>query len=280
MNARRMRSVLATFVFFPLASCSGLKNGSCGLGCASGDAHVSVTIFDTPPTGITVLSFSVPMLGISLTPSSGSAVSIYSPTAIVPTELTHLVTDSTVLATAAKVPAGTYTGINVTVGVSSGVFVNANPNQSTITWAGGSCVYGAICELPNGVAATVSIPLTLTLTANQNQWIGLDINLNNAITTSNGTTISIDFTQANIFAATTTPAVNLPAGTVDTTGDFVGIVTALTSSSITVSSGMTGQSTTAAIESATEIDDVPTNYTRRQLSRERPPSDLEPCCHS
>jgi hypothetical protein len=139
MNARRTRSVLATFVFFSFASCSGLKNGSCGLGCASGDAHVSVTIFDTPPTGITVLSFSVPVLGISLTPSSGSPVSIYTPTTIVPTALTHLVTDSTVLTTAAKVPAGTYTGINVTVGVSSGVFVNANPNQSTITRAALAC---------------------------------------------------------------------------------------------------------------------------------------------
>jgi len=99
----------------------------------------------------------------------------------------------------------------------------------------------------------------LTLKASQNQWIGLDVNLNNAITTTNNTTIGVDFTQPNTLSATTTPAVNMPTGTVDTVEDFVGVVTALSATSITLMSGMTGLSITAAINSSTEIDDIPTN---------------------
>jgi len=260
MNSKRSLLLLATVAFLPLASCSHLQSG-CSTGCTTGDANVTITLFDTPPAGVSVLSFSLPILGISLTPSSGSPVSIYSPTSIVPTELTRLQTDSTAIVTAVKVPAGTYTSINVTVGASSGVFINANPNQSTITGSGNlSCAYGKVCNLPTGAAATVNIPLSLTLTNNQNQWIGLDVNLNTAIITTNTTVISVDFTQPKVFTATTTPRTGIPAGSVDIVEDFTGNITAVSASSITVQSGMTGQSITAAVSSTTELNFVPAVY--------------------
>ena len=168
-NSRRLILLIVLISVLPLGTCSGLEGPGSGFGGGggTGNAKVSVTLFDTPPSGVTLLSFSLPIVGISLTPSSGSPVSVYSPTSIIPTELTHLQTDSAVIVTAASVPPGTYTSINVTVSASSGVFVNANPNRSTITWTGGSCAYSEVCNLPTGAATTASIPLSLTLTTNQ-----------------------------------------------------------------------------------------------------------------
>jgi hypothetical protein len=121
-------------------------------------------------------------------------------------------------------------------------------------------VYGKVCNLPTGAATTVNIPLKLTV-SNLNQWIGLNVNLNNAIVTTNNT-ISVDFTQPNVLTATTTPRVGTPVSATDSIEDFTGKITALTSSSITVQSGMTGQSITANVNSATEFDSVPTDYSK------------------
>ena len=251
---KKLRTFLVLAAVLPLASCSGPKSGGGGGGGGggTGNANVSVTLYDTPPKGVTLLSFSLPIVGISLTPASGSPVSIYSPTTPLPFELTRLETDSAAVVTAASVPAGTYTALSVTIGASSGVFVNYSGA------AIGSCAVGGVCNLPSGAATTVTVPLSLTLTSNQNQWIGLDVNLSNAIVTTGG--IGVDFTQAKTFAATTTVRTGLPTGAVDTIEDYIGTVTAVSSSSITVQSGMTGQSFTAAITASTEIDAAPSIY--------------------
>jgi Domain of unknown function (DUF5666) len=258
MNPKELILPMALIALLPMTSCSGLKNKTC-TDCTA-TPTVIVTLYDTPPTGVTLLSFSLPIAGISLSPSSGSPISIYSPTSLIPTELTRLQTDSALIVTAAKVPVDTYTSINVTVAASSGVFINANPNQATITGTNASCAYGNVCNLPTGAATTVNIPLKLTVT-NQNQWIGLDVNLNNAIITTNYT-VSVDFMQPNVFTATTTPRVGIPTGAVDTIEDFTGKVTGLTIGSIMVQSGMTGQSITAVINSNTQFDSAPADYSK------------------
>jgi Domain of unknown function (DUF4382) len=241
-----------------LASCTGTKS-TCTKNCTTGNATVNVTLFDTPPTGVTVLSFTLPIVGISLTPSTGSPVSIYSPTSIIPTEITHLQSDSTVITTGAAVAAGTYTSVNVTLGASSGVFIN--DSGSSITGGTPSpCPSFAVCQLPNGAATTVSIPVNLTLNPGQNQWIGLDINLSNAIRSPTTTSIGVDFTQAKTFTVNTTARVGIPSGSVDSIADFTGAVTAVSSSSITVQSSMTGQTITAAINSSTVFNSAPNTY--------------------
>jgi hypothetical protein len=209
-------------------------------------------MFDTPPTGVTLLSFSLPIVGISLTPTTGSDVSIYSPATVVPTEVTRLQTDSALIVAGVSVAAGTYTSINVTISAPSGIFINTS--GSTV----GACANGLVCGLVNGAATTVKVPISLTLTSGQNQWIGLNVKLNNAIVTTGG--IGIDFTQANVFSATTATRTGIPSGAVDTIEDFVGTVTAFSSgSSITVKSGISGQTVTAVLTSNTEYD-TPTTY--------------------
>ena len=198
MNCNKCLMLFVALAAVSLTSCSGLKSGGgiCTTNCPSGNAKVSVTMFDTPPTGVTLLSFSLPIVGISLTPTTGSDVSIYSPATVVPTEVTRLQTDSAAIVTGVSVAAGTYTSINITISAPSGIFINTSGSLI------GACANGLVCGLPNGAATTVKVPISLTLTSGQNQWIGLNVKLNNAIVTTGG--ISIDFTQANVFSATTT----------------------------------------------------------------------------
>lgn len=249
-----LRILLPSFaaVIF-LSSCSGQKSTPCTVNCGgSGNASLTISVYDTPPTGVAVLSFTLPIAGISLTPTTGSPVAV--PTLVSSVEVTRLQTDSDIIASAAAVPAGTYTAINVTIGpttASANAFINSS--TSTINYGASTCLPGAVCRLPVGAITTVTIPLSLTLTANQNQWIGLDFNLNNAITTAGG--ISVDLTQANVLKATTTPRINTPSGAVDTLDDFTGLVTAYTSgSTISVKSNVRG-TLTAAITSSTTYDD-------------------------
>jgi Domain of unknown function (DUF4382) len=243
MKSKAFTLLLLSGVLFTLTSCSGVKN-ACTSCTPTGNATLNLTLSDTPPTGVNIISFTMPIVGISLTPSTGSPVSVFSSGTF---ELTHLQSDSDPIAVGVSVPAGSYTSVNVTLGTSTGIFVNAS--GATI----GTCVVNALCTLPNGAATTISIPVTLTLTANQVSWIGLDVNLNNVITTSNG--ISIDFTQTGVMTALTTPRTNIPSGDVDSIDDWTGLVTAYTSgSSITVKSGTRG-TMVATITSATTYDD-------------------------
>lgn len=243
-----------------LASCSGL-NSTCTTNCTNGSAKVTLTLFDTPPTGTTVLSFSLPIVGISLTPQSGSPVSLYSPSSVTPTEITRLQSDSALIAGGVSVAAGTYTSLNVTIAATSGVFINSTNSTITYTLNGSTttCQAFGVCVLPAAPATTVAVPISLTLNGNATQWIGINVNLNNAILTTGG--ISVDFTQPNVLTATTTTRTGLPSGAVDTIEDFTGKVTALSNSSITVQNAITGQSLTAGVVSgSTELDVAPGSY--------------------
>ena len=259
MNSKRALFLLGISAIFALTSCSGQKSSVCTTNCTtSGNASLTISLYDTPPTGTNVLSFTLPIVGITLTPSSGSPRSVTTVTSSV--EVTRLQSDSAVIADQASVPAADYTAISVTLGPTSStnnLFINTS--GSTITYGTHSCVNGAICALPVGAVFTISIPLTLNLSANQNQWIGLDFNLNKAITTSGG--ISVDFTQTGVLTATTTTRKGIPSGSVDTLEDFTGVVTAYTSgSSITVKSAIRGVSLTAVLSTSTEYDLAPSSY--------------------
>jgi hypothetical protein len=252
--------VLAICSMALLNSCSGLgSHGGCTTNCGGGTANVTISLYDTPPTGANVLSFVLPIAGISLTPSSGSKVDVA--TSVSSAEMTRLQTDSTVIVDQVAVAAGSYTAINVTVGPTSAtnnIFLNTS--GSTITSGSTACLTNTICNLPVGAISTISVPLSFTLTANGNQWIGLDFNLNKAITTPSANTIAVDFSQTGVLTATTTPRTGIPSGSVDTIEDYIGVVTTLSSSSISVQSAIRGTTLTAAVTSSTEIDLAPVNY--------------------
>jgi len=249
MNSRKYLVFVVLAAVLSLSSCSGVHN-RCVTNCnVGGKALLSVSISDTPPTNTTVLSFTLPIVGISLTPSSGSQVSVFSTGTAANFELTRLQSDSDVVVTNASVAAGTYTAINVTVGAATGTFIN---NSGA---AVGSCPAGSVCGIPSGVTTTITIPINLTLTSDAHQWLDLDFNYNNAIVTTGG--IGINMQQANVLTATTTVPTGVPSGDFANVDDFTGRVTAVSTSSITLSSAVRG-SLTATINSTTQVFDPQT----------------------
>jgi hypothetical protein len=240
-------AVLAAILF--LSSCSGTRN-RCVTNCGgNGNALVSVSISDAPPTNTTVVSFTLPIIGISLTSSSGSQVSVFSTGTAANFELTRLQSDSDVVVTNASVAAGTYTAVNVTVGAASGTFIN---NSGAAVGACAAASPFRVCAIPNGVTTTITAPINLTLTSNTHQWLDLDFNYNNAIVTTNG--IGINMQQANVLTAVTTVPTGVPSGNFANIDDFTGHVMAVSSSSITLSSTVRGN-LTATISSSTPVFD-------------------------
>jgi len=141
------RSVLSALcllfacVFF-IFSCGGSMNNP----LRPGASMLSVTVTDTPPTGVTVLSFEVSVTGATLNPGGVDLLAGRGPVRI---EVEQLETESAFLSTASVAP-GTYTSLNLTF---------ANPeltfkNGTTMTMAG--CAPGAVCEIkPSGTLTSM-----------------------------------------------------------------------------------------------------------------------------
>lgn len=249
MNSKQFLFVLGMVTLAALNSCSGLKT-PCTTNCGgSGNASLSITISDTTPTGASVVSFSLPIIGITLTPSSGSPVSVFSSSSGTAFELTRLQTDTNLIANNVSVAPGTYTAINVTVAAPSGVFLNTSSASM------GSCVASAVCAL-SGSAATITYTFSpsMTLTANANQWLDLDFNYNNAVVAGSSGALSIDLTQSGVMTATSTVPTGIASGAFANLDDYTGSVTAVSSSSVTVESSLRG-SATFTINSSTQVID-------------------------
>jgi hypothetical protein len=242
MNSRKYLVFAILAAILSLASCSGTKN-HCVTNCGGNGALLSVSISDTPPTNTTILSFTLPITGIKLTTSTGTDVSVFGSTANF--ELTRLQSDSDVVIANASVPAGTYTSLTVAFGTPSGVFINAS--GSTV----GSCAAGKVCGI-TGTFTSITVPINITLNSNANQWLDIDFNYNNAIDTSAG--IGINLGLANVLAVSTSTPIGVPSGDFANVDDFTGRVTAVSTSSITLSSTARG-SLTANINGSTKFFD-------------------------
>lgn len=246
-----MKRVLLSLSFlaavFLISSCSGLPNGStCTTGCTGGNANLTVTILDTPPAGANFLSFNLPIIGISLTSATtGSLVNVFSPTTIPSFDLVRLQSDSALLGTF-QVPPDTYNKMTITLGTPSTIF--ANTGSSAI----GSCAPVAVCSFNGGTVGSVVVTLSpvLTLGGSANVGMGIDFTLDNIVTTTNTGDIAFDFTQPNAITPISLPRVGQATGTLDTVEDFMGVITASGSNSLTVASKTRG-TLTGTISSAT-----------------------------
>lgn len=197
-----------------------------------------------------MVSYSLPIIGITLTPTSGSAVPVFSSNPSTDFELTRLQTDTNLVAANVTIAAGTYTAVNVTVAAPSGVYVNSS--GGTV----GACVNNALCGML-GSAATITYAFPtgspLVLAANTTPWLNLDFNYNNSVVAVNNV-LTIDVTQTGVMTASSTVPAGVTSGVYANLDDFTGAVTAVSSSSITVQSSLRG-SLTAAINSSTQVFD-------------------------
>jgi Domain of unknown function (DUF4382) len=214
-----------------LSGCSGVPNGG-PTPPNNQNANLAVTMKSKPAlslTNVSVLSATVGITGITLDPSSGSAVSVTLSPTVYPVDLTRLQSDSAFLSSI-SLPAGTYTSASITF--SAPVLTVDNQSGATLN---GTCISGSICQivLTAGSAQISTTPFPLTLTAGQATGVSLTVDLNTALTLTSGT-LALDFTATNAATATTLPRTGTPSGALDLIEDFVGKVTARSSSSMTV----------------------------------------------
>ena len=155
-----------------------------------GNSTVSVLITDTPPAGVTVLSFEMTITGATLNP--GNVPLIASPVQV---EVKHLETETALLGTA-TVPSGTYNSMTLTL-ANAQVTIK---NDTLGTLAGCSNVPPTnVCETKPNTSGNVTIAFSTGQTIQPNTSVGLlvDVNLNNILTA----TLGVDFSAAGGFTA-------------------------------------------------------------------------------
>lgn len=175
---------------------------------------VSLTLTDTPPVGVTVVSFSATITGAALNSPDGSSVALVStPTKI---EIKRLETEAAFLATV-SVPPGTYNSISVAFAIPELTF----KNDTTITLVG--CNPGQVCQIKPVAAGAITFsaaPFPVTITGNTPTGFMVDVNLANLITS----TLGVDFSVANVLTVLQLPLPGQPAGQLQEIEGLIGVV--------------------------------------------------------
>ncbi len=161
-----------------LASCGGrgILNG--GGGTPPGTAPVVLTMTDTPPTNVSILSAQVTLTGATLSPGN---VPVFSGSTTV--ELTRLQTDVAYLATT-LVPPGSYTGIMLTF--SNPKLTIENDTGSSIAT---TCLTGTICTIQpvaTNLSTTITLSPAMTVSATSSGGLLVDVNLNSLLSATLG----------------------------------------------------------------------------------------------
>ena len=256
-----MRKVMAILAGIPLAVAFMAGCGGNGHHTTPNDVPVVLTIQDQPPTGLTVVSFSVQVTGVALQGGSGSQSTVSLLTSPVTVNLSNLQTMNSLLASTSA-PAGSYTGIMITFANASVTMLNSS--GTTFTDGTTSCPPAATpattCTLapvinPTSVTITTS-PFPITLTSGTPVNIGLDFNSSESIANANGT-LSI----APAVTVTTNTTTNATTGNLNDFTNVTGQVTSTGSSQFTVTDISTGQPLTLGVGTSTTFNNFNTSAT-------------------
>src|SRR5262250_2827937 len=151
--------------------------GSMGTTRVTNGVPMSLTIGDTPPTGVAVLFFEASITGASLQPSDSTKPAISVLSGPVEVEFGHLQTDTAFLSLANVTP-DTYSSLTLTFG---------NAEMTILNHSGaaiGSCANNTVCQLtPNFSTSMVNLsgaPFPVTIDMNSVVGIKLDLDLNSS----------------------------------------------------------------------------------------------------
>jgi len=157
-----------------LAACGGSMNSM----NTSGGVPMSLSIGDTPPSGVAVLFFEASITGASLQPSDSTKPAVSVLTAPVEIEFGHLQTDRAFLSLANVAP-DMYASLKLTFGNAQLTIVNHSGA------AIGSCGNNTVCQLtPNFNPSSVTLsgaPFPITVDMGSVFGIKLDFNVNTSI---------------------------------------------------------------------------------------------------
>ena len=222
-HVRSIWAICALILCAALAGCGGTNQLSSQTQSGGGNSTVVLTMTDTPPSNVSILSAEVTLTGVTLSPGN---VSLFSGSTTV--ELTRLQAQIAYLTTVSNIPAGTYTSISLTF---------ANPLltiENDTTAAIGTCPVGSICILPPTSITNLStvVPLTgFTLQPSAAAGLLIDVNLDSLLSPTLGANFSAGTTVTQFIPGSTTPgpAMAPPVGA----EDVVGAVSNLSASSST-----------------------------------------------
>jgi Domain of unknown function (DUF4382)/Domain of unknown function (DUF5666) len=181
------------FVTILLVSCGGPGSSFPNLSTTDIPAGVPVTmsVQDSPPAGVAVLSFEIQVISASLHPSDSSKADVPLLTRPTDVELEHLQTEPALLGSL-NVPAGSYSGVTVTF---------ANPRMAIFNYSStaiGSCAVKTACRLSptlNNAVVTVSGPIApfpITLAMNSPLGLLLHFDVNSSVQSDFSITPTID----------------------------------------------------------------------------------------
>src|ERR1700683_93193 len=202
--------------------CAPIKSGTGGsgsTGTGSGSGQVTIAVGDTPPAGLTIFGFESTVTGVTLTPTTGSPVTVVSSSNPVPPELASLQGDETILGSV-SVPAGTYSSMTVSVANPAVTFLNNT--GATVTVGTVICPNATVCQIEPSTAANVMFttpPFPLTVTANTPVALLVDFNINNIVSPA----LALNFSTGLTVSSLAIPS----SGIVSPMEDILGQVTSI-----------------------------------------------------
>ena len=252
MTRQTSAVVLVLFTSLLLASCSGAPGGGCVSNCGGGNATLSFVLTATPPDpalGLSIQTFTTTITGITLTPSTGTAANVSLNSTAYVAELNRVTSDSTLLAAAVSVPAGTYTQMAVTFSAPRVTFcTQANPGVP-------GCAAGTLGSI-SGTAGTATISTNLSVSDSLETGVALNVNLANTLTVSGQTISAVNLGATDVFTASALPPssanTDLASGELAHVDDVMGLVTSVSGSTLTVQTSTRG-SITATANSSTQF---------------------------
>ncbi len=170
-------AVLAGLVLSGCSAGSQSSPSSTPTASSTPTGTVNLVVQDTPPTGITVLSFQLQIASATLQPG---AVSLLKRPVTV--DLAQLVTDTSFLASQV-VDSGTYTSLTMTYDNPQITLMNSS-SQPLVTPIG-TCAVGAVCTFTprlNNASVTISSGVfPITITANSTTGLNLDLSISDLL---------------------------------------------------------------------------------------------------
>ena len=238
-----------------LTSCSGAPGGGCISNCGGGNATISFVLTATPPNpslGLSIQTLATTITGISLVPTTGNTVNIPLNASSFIADLNRATSDSILLATAVSVPSGNYAQVTVTFSASRVTScTQANPGVP-------GCAAGTLGSV-TGAVGSATISTNLSLGTNQQSGIVLNANIGDALTLNGQIVTAVNLGSANVFSVIALPPsstqTDLASGELAHVDDVMGLVTAVSGSTLTIQTSTRG-SITATANSSTQYSSV------------------------
>lgn len=243
MNYTKSAFLCVSLIAVFMTACSGLgDSGGVVPPPVNANATLSITLQAkplAPPPGTSILSYSLTVGGLTLTPATGNPINIPGPLTF---DMMRLQSDSGFLGTVTA-PAGTYTSLTVSL-------TDAVVTFCTITAGVPGCNTASVVSVTGGASSPIiTLPGGgLVLTSNQQTGISVDFNIGGTLTLTGQTISKVDLSAVanlTVIPLGATHPSDLAATQLDYLEDIVGSV-AVNGNNVTITTANHGTITAVA----------------------------------